>query len=318
MSEEEIQNDLLINLVKDYYLHNIPITDLSKKYDLSRYKILKKLEEAKSTGIVSIAINFPFTRNMELETFFNRYFKTKVKVLKGNEALLKQDLHFYNFCAKIAQEEIIKAKIVALSWGDSVYRVIEQFKPTIRENLTFTQFIGEIGKYQSLAGSLRLVQKAANQYEANYLTLSIPLYILNKDIHEPLKQEPTISRTLKVAQKADLLITGLATPAAITSVDAWNQNKESIFGHEFKDAIGMVYGRAYDIDGKILNQQHDKAFGLELRDVLNIPHRLAICNNKFKAKACLGALNGNLFTDLIIDEKTALTVIQLMKRSNLD
>jgi DNA-binding transcriptional regulator LsrR (DeoR family) len=318
MSKKEVNNELLINLAKDYYLDNIPIVDLVKKYNLSRYLILKNLGEANKKGIVNITINFPFMRNTELEKFFKNSFKTKVKVLKYTEALSKQEPQFYDFCAKIVQEEIDRSTIVALSWGDSVYRLIDHFKLTMRKNLTFTQFIGEIGKYQSLAGSMRLVQKAAGQYEASYLTLSIPLYILNQDIHQPLKEEPTFRSTLSTAKKADLLITGLATPDAINSVDVWNQNKELLFGPTFKDAIGMVYGRCYDIDGNFLNQAHDKTFGLALDDILNIPQRIAICNKKFKAKACLGALMGNFFTELIIDEKTALTIIQLMKRNNID
>ncbi|MDF0479052.1 DNA-binding transcriptional regulator [Vagococcus sp. PNs007] len=313
--DNNLDNDeLLVNLSEDYYLKNIPITDLTKKYNLSRYKILKNLEQAIDTGVVSITINSPFSRNKELEAFFNRQFQTNVKVLKNTENITEDDGHFWDFCAKTVQSRIDQSQTVALSWGDSVYKVIEQFKNEIREDLTFTQFIGEVGKYHSLAGSLRLVQKAASKFEANYLTLSAPLYIMNDDVRELLALEPIINTTLSAAKKADLLLTGLATPSSITSVDAWNQNKELVFGPQFKEAIGMVYGRPYDINGQFLNQAHDKTFGLSLVEILQIPKRIAICNNKFKANPCLGALNGNFFTDMIIDEKTALKIMQHIKR----
>ena len=308
------KEELLIELSKDYYLKNIPITDLTKKYQLSRYKISKKLEEATSTGIVSISINAPFERNHEIESFFNKHFKTQVLVLKNIDSLVQHDINFWNFCAKTTQQMIADTSVVSLSWGDSVYKVIEQFKTSIQEDLIFTQFIGESGKYHSLAGSMRLVQKAASKYESRYLTLTAPLYIMSNEARELLGQEPILSKTITTARKSDILLTGLATPASITSVDAWNQNKELIFGPQFDNAIGIVYGRAYDIDGNFLNQSQDKTFGLTLAQILQIPKRVSFCNNKFKATACLGALNGNFFTHMIIDEKSALKIMKIMEK----
>ncbi|WP_316246489.1 sugar-binding domain-containing protein, partial [Enterococcus faecium] len=79
-------------------------------------------------------------------------------ILKSSEDLSQHDLLFSKFAADYIQELIKKANVVALSWGDTVYKVIDQFKMGAREELIFTQFIGEIGKYNSLAGSTRLVQ----------------------------------------------------------------------------------------------------------------------------------------------------------------
>lgn len=316
MTNKLEKDELLIELSKDYYVKNIPITELTEKYQLSRYKILKNLEEANNTGVVTITINSPFQRSTELESFFKQHFTTTVTVLKNTETIIEQESQFWEFCSTIIQDLVEQAKIVSLSWGDSVYKVIEQFKPTIKEDITFAQFLGESGKYQTLAGSLRLVQKAASKYEGIYLTLTAPLYILNDDARVKLAMEPGISTTLSVAKQSDLLISSLATPASITSVDAWNQNKELIFGPIFDKAIGMAYGRPFDILGNFLIEDQDKTFGLSLTDIFKIPNRVAICNSKFKAEACLGALNGNLFSQLIIDEKSALKIMQLMKRRN--
>lgn len=88
--------------------------------------------------------------------------------------------------------------------------MIDQFKMGAREELIFTQFIGEIGKYNSLAGSTRLVQKAAERYESSYLTLSIPLYVINETARELMALEPSLANTLATASHADMLISELA------------------------------------------------------------------------------------------------------------
>ena len=166
---------LLVKICEDYYLEDINISEISKKYGITRYKALKYIEDAREKQLVSISINSPYARNYELEEIFKNYFKTNIYILKSSEDLSQHDLLFSKFAADYIQELIKKANVVALSWGDTVYKVIDQFKMGAREELIFTQFIGEIGKYNSLAGSTRLVQKAAERYESSYLTLSIPL-----------------------------------------------------------------------------------------------------------------------------------------------
>lgn len=69
-------NQLMINLAKDYYIEDIPITTLTNKYELSRYKILKYLNDAKEQGIITINIQAPYERNYELERLLGSMFDT--------------------------------------------------------------------------------------------------------------------------------------------------------------------------------------------------------------------------------------------------
>ncbi|WP_333757303.1 sugar-binding domain-containing protein, partial [Enterococcus faecium] len=190
---------LLVKICEDYYLEDINISEISKKYGITRYKALKYIEDAREKQLVSISINSPYARNYELEEIFKNYFKTNIYILKSSEDLSQHDLLFSKFAADYIQELIKKANVVALSWGDTVYKVIDQFKMGAREELIFTQFIGEIGKYNSLAGSTRLVQKAAERYESSYLTLSIPLYVINETARELMALEPSLANTLATA-----------------------------------------------------------------------------------------------------------------------
>lgn len=307
-------NQLMVNLAKDYYIEDIPITTLTQKYELSRYKILKYLNDAKEQGIITINIQAPYERNYELERQLGAMFNTSFFILKENEDLANSTLYFWKFAAEMIEEYILQANVVSLSWGDSIYQIIEQFKPAITENLVFTQFIGEIGKYHSLAGSMRLVQKAAAKFEANYLTLTAPLYIINNQARELLALEPLLQKTLITAQQSDLIITAVATPASITSVDSWNQNKHLLFGESFSQTCGFAYGRPFDIDGNFLNLENDKTFGLSLNQLFNIPTRICVNNNKFKTTALIGSLKGNFFTHMFLNEKSALSILDQLER----
>ncbi|HCQ8785215.1 TPA: DNA-binding transcriptional regulator, partial [Enterococcus faecium] len=263
--------------------------------------------------LVSISINSPYARNYELEEIFKNYFKTNIYILKSSEDLSQHDLLFSKFAADYIQELIKKANVVALSWGDTVYKVIDQFKMGAREELIFTQFIGEIGKYNSLAGSTRLVQKAAERYESSYLTLSIPLYVINETARELMALEPSLANTLATASRADMLISGIGTLSSIDSVEPWNKHRKILFP-SMTDTVGFLYGRPFTINGEFIKPSEDKTFGLSLKEIFDIPKRIGICKSKFKAESCLGALNGDFFTDLFLDEKTAWKILSLIKK----
>ncbi|EIR3865918.1 DNA-binding transcriptional regulator, partial [Enterococcus faecium] len=289
------------------------ISEISKKYGITRYKALKYIEDAREKQLVSISINSPYARNYELEEIFKNYFKTNIYILKSSEDLSQHDLLFSKFAADYIQELIKKANVVALSWGDTVYKVIDQFKMGAREELIFTQFIGEIGKYNSLAGSTRLVQKAAERYESSYLTLSIPLYVINETARELMALEPSLANTLATASRADMLISGIGTLSSIDSVEPWNKHRKILFP-SMTDTVGFLYGRPFTINGEFIKPSEDKTFGLSLKEIFDIPKRIGICKSKFKAESCLGALNGDFFTDLFLDEKTAWKILSLIKK----
>lgn len=62
----------LAAIAQDFYLSRLTISELSTKYSLSRYLIKKSLDEAISSGLVTVSINSPLSRNFALEMQFQK------------------------------------------------------------------------------------------------------------------------------------------------------------------------------------------------------------------------------------------------------
>jgi len=309
---EQTNTDLLINIAQDFYINQLTIADISTKYQVSRYKISKYLDEALTKNIVSITIRSPFARNQELEKQLGvSYPGHHFYVLANTEKNSNDADRFYAFAAQNVQSLIEPLKIIGLSWGDTVYNVIERFKPTTKEQLIFTQFMGENGKYNSLAGSMRMVQKAANKYNSQYSTLNAPLYILNDQVRQLLALEPAIQPTLTTAHQMDLILTTLGTMESLESIPSWHDSLAALFPNiKAKQVVGLLYGRPFDQDGHFLiDSSADKTFGISIDDILKVPIRVAVVNNKFKSYAVAAALRGNFLTDVILDEPTATKIL---------
>lgn len=192
----------ITDLAHDYYLNKLSLGEISKKYHLSRYLIAKYLDDAISQGLIKITINAPQERNFELENKFRQLFAIEnIFILKDSENPSLKNENVIAFAAKHIQSLINDSQIIGLAWGDTVYRVIDAFTPKVKENLVFTQFIGENMKYKSAAGSGRMVEKVAAKYDAHFVTIAGPLYIVNNQIRELLKKEPAFDHAMSLTKK---------------------------------------------------------------------------------------------------------------------
>jgi DNA-binding transcriptional regulator LsrR (DeoR family) len=154
------------------------------------------------------------------------------------------------------------------------------------------------------------VEKAATKFGAPYLTMPGPLYIMNNDARIALQKEPALFPAFNTASRMDLLFTGIGTLSSVDTIPVWKQHQTEIFkGVDLEQVAGMLYGRPYDINGNILNMTDDKTFGISVDNIMTTTHRIGIVKSKFKARALLGALRGQLLTEVVTNEAVANRVL---------
>ncbi len=309
--EDMKYREQLANIARDYYLSKLTISQISKKYDLSRYLITKSLDDAIASGLVKININAPIDRNLEMEAQFKKIFNVQnAYILKDADTSNEDYENIVEFAAEELQSMVHRSNVIGISWGGTVANVINHFQAEVYDDVTFTQFMGDNLKYNSALGSTPLVQKAATKFGARYLTVPGPLYILNDDTRKAFEKEPALIPAFSTMSKMDMLFAGVGTIASIDSIPLWRNHKPEILGNvDSNDVAGMLYGRPYDVNGNILNQGNDKLFGASMDVILSVPHRMGIVKSKFKGRALLGALRGGLLTDFVTNESVANRVL---------
>lgn len=303
--------ELLVSIAQDYYYSGLTISDLSRKYDSSRYHINNYLKDALKSGIVNIQIKTPIDRNFPLETQFKQIFDVQhIIILRGNDSSDVNAENIITYSADRLQSLINDSHVVGVTWGGTIHSIIDHFKSELNEDLIFTQFVGDNMKYNSRTGSTRMVEHAASKFESDFFTLPAPLYVTNKVIHDLLPEEPALKHCLKVASRMDLIFCGIGTLYSVDSIPTWHHNKDLIFpGVKPADIAGILFGRPYDIHGHFLVPECDTIVGVPLNKIMATPRRFGVIKSKFKAYAALGALRGNLLTDLVMDEGIAQRIL---------
>ncbi|MGO2927541.1 MAG: sugar-binding transcriptional regulator [Leuconostoc citreum] len=307
-----LERTILSQIAEDYYLNKLPFGDISKKYNISRYLVNKYLNEAVKVGIVKIEITENSNRNPQIENILRDKFKDiNFYVVQDDINNITTSEHLANFAATYVDEVLQdNNKIVGLTWGETIYTMIDSLKNRPLERVKFTQFLGENMKYNSTAGSMRMVERAAKKVSGEFITLPAPLYILNDSVRNGLYSEPSLQNTIAVADNMDALITGVGTILSLDSIPIWKQNLNAIFSTvNTQEIAGLIYGRPYDINGRFLNLEADKVLGLSIDQILKVPKRICLVRGKSKYKPVIGAIKGKLITDVIMTEGMAYKIL---------
>lgn len=307
-----VDRELISQVSEDYYLNKLPFGEIAKKYGISRYLVNKYLNEAVKTGIVKIEITANSHRNAQLEHILqDKYPHTNFCVVQDDINNITTYEHLSNYAAELVDELLHdNNKVIGLTWGETIYSMIDCLKSTPLDRVKFTQFLGENMKYNSTAGSVRMVERAAKKVSGEFLTLPAPLYILNDLVRQGLYTEPSLQNTLAVANNMDALVTGLGTIRSLESIPIWQNSLNGIFPTvNFRDIAGVIYGRPYDIHGHFLNQADDKIVGLSVAQIMQVPKRICLVRGKSKSRPVIGALRGHLVTDMVLTEAMAYRVL---------
>jgi DNA-binding transcriptional regulator LsrR (DeoR family) len=125
-------------------------------------------------------------------------------------------------------------------------------------------------------------------------------------------EDYSVKSTLELAQKADVILTGVETvkPEALQSF----LGAPSLEILEKYDAIGHIGGYFYDIEGRILNSMiPEEVIGIDFSLLNENQKAVCIALGEAKALPVIGALNGGLINMLIIDETCAGSIINFMR-----
>ncbi len=308
----ELSKRDILKICHLYYQEEKTQEEISKIFGVSRFKISRKLKEAKSRGYVTITINDPEGNLTELETALSdKYDLDQVIVVKANEF---NDKTVINQVAEAGAEYlrhvITSYRILGVTWGYTVSHVVSHFKPIEAKKLTLVQIGGSLGTIEGTDNNV-LTMMLGQKLGAKAHLIPAPVIVRNRNIRNTLFEEKKIQQSLNIAKKADLVLFGIGLIGSegllwrsgfLTKSDAAKLKKAG--------AVGAICGRFFDTDGqKCWDELDDRTIGLSLEELKTIQHKICIVVGLQKKSAVLGALRGGLINVLVTDESTAASLL---------
>jgi DNA-binding transcriptional regulator LsrR (DeoR family) len=309
--------DLLCEVSRLYYECNLTQTEISAKVHTSRSTVSRLLQEARDKGVVEIIIHYPWNRSPEIEQeFLSRFGLKDVRILDSQN--LKPDdvaKGVYQLGARYMQSLLRENMLLGISWGRTIYHTIQRLRPEQKIPLKVIQLFGAANSSNRMTDGPDLVRQLANLLGGECYFIHAPLFIGSPKAKEALLSDPHIKKTLALAYKADVALTGIGS----ISDDATDNRSSSSYLtaadiEQLKNqgSVGHICAQHYDIHGNILDTDiHKGLIGIPLNSLHNIKQVVGIAYGESKVIPLLGALRGKHINTLITDTVTANKVLTM-------
>ena len=126
---------LAASVARRYYIEGLSKTEIADEYRLSRFKIARLLETARSQGLVRIEISHPGTIDVELSVLLRQAFRLEhaivVDTQEDDAASLRKQLGLA--AADLLAEVLTPTDVLGLAWARTVSSMATQLRrlPTI-------------------------------------------------------------------------------------------------------------------------------------------------------------------------------------------
>jgi DNA-binding transcriptional regulator LsrR (DeoR family) len=317
-----INDELLYRVATAYHIDKKNQREIALDLAVSRVQVSKYLKMAEARGLVKVEIIPPAIGSEELLRFKAKYKKhfglRDILVCPSYNAqdalfrsLFKQagDYLFANYGPR--------EMIVGIGWGRTTYEFTEHMSPVDRSQWRIVPLAGGSNRAsKKYFNTNHLVHALSEKLHAQSQLLYLPLISYSKAGRRSISVGDEYGQIVKLWDTLDLIICSVGSditgsPLFTNAVIGLDYLRKLSRSH----AVGDMLTHFYDLQGNIIEiGLGDRMINVSLDQLMKANNRLVIVSGIQKADAILGALRAHLVDILIIDQATAVQVLDNNKR----
>lgn len=300
---------LIAEVAKQYYLEDLPKTEIARLHGLSRFKVARLLEEARAEGIVRIEIRDTAQQQDLLSERLSTHLGLRrcvVVTSAGAEWEVRERIA--ESTAKLVMTQLRSGDSLGVSWGRTMLAMAHHLHDLPPASVV--AITGTVGNNLS-ESPVEILRTLANVGAVATYPVMAPLFTSSEQGAETLRSDPSIRGTLSRMRHLDLVVMSVGSwQPRITQVDdALNPEDHELLNQE--GARAEVLGIFLGDDG------HEVAPTLGRRrlaatpgDLMAVPEVIAAAGGAGRAPALRAVACSGLITSLVTDDRTALTLLE--------
>jgi len=296
-----------------YYIEEQTQGQIADKLGVSRSTVIRLLQRARKTGLVTISINAStriFATERDLE---QHYGLEKIRIVPDGDNMEVQQRWLGQVAAQLVCEMVQDDLIMAVGWGRTLQNMTSalQGKNTV-SGMQVVALIG--GLYNAAKGSSphEVAEQIGQFFAASTSLPFVPVYVKTPEIAQGLMQDGGVQKALNLARHASLAVFGLgALHAQATLITMGYINDQEQDFLKSQGAVGDILCRWIDANGQpVALPPTINPTGISLEEIKKIPQRIVVAGGETKYDIIRAALRGGYATHLIIDEKNAIRLLR--------
>ncbi len=317
MNKNQNRDELLAFVAEKYFQNDLRQTDIAGMIGVTRSAVSRMLTEAREKGLVEIIIHHPLQYDHILEGKLRETFGLQhVSVVTFQEhpdyGELKNKLG--KAASRLLTTLIEPGYKVGIGWGTTVQATIEAFEQIQVSDTKVIQLVGVLGSSRHSYSAQTLVDQMAQKLGGEGTYLYAPFIVESEQTAASLLEDPSVDQAIASGRECDIALMGIGTtkPEYCSLYKGKHLSLQDLRVIQDSGAVGDVCALYFDILGQLSPVDfHNRRIGVSRSNLQNIPTRLAVAGWFDKAEAILGAVCGGFVNALVIDNLTALRVLEL-------
>ncbi len=305
----------MAKIARLYYEAGLNQRQISARLRLSRQKVQRLLAEARSDGIVRIAVAPIQAIHSHLERALEEKYGLQDCVVvetaaHEDQSIIAREIGFG------AAEYLIRVlrprDKVVFSWGNCLLGMVNALSASARvamEDVEVIQGLGGLGDPTQEIHATQLVGSAARALGGREVLLPAPAVAGNAVSREAFCSDPYVEQVLEKGRGADLAFVGIGSCNAesILVPEFWNaMNSDTLDELRQSGAVGSINLHYFAQQGtEIAAAFNRNVIGLTLGELKSIQRVVAVAGGAAKIEAIRAALLGKLINVLVTDHVTA-------------
>lgn len=316
---------LVLKVAYLYYIENKPQNEISSMLGISVTTVSRLLNKAREDKIVEFVIRDPYIECIRLEEQLRNRFHLKDIIIApvisnddGSESEMAEENAKKLVAmegARYLQRVIKESDILGVTWGSTVYHMINYLNPSQKVNAKFVTLHGSIACCENELDVRTLVSRMAKAFFGENYYLLTDALMSSKEASRIMREEKNNQRVFEMFGHVTISVSGigsfypteesvLASPDFMSTEDLEKLKQENVSGD--------IALRFFDHDGQECNTTlKERMISISMEQFKKIDRKISLVSGVSKANAVLSALKGGLVDVLILDSNLAEALLKL-------
>ena len=300
---------LTASVARRYYLDGRSKVEIAEEFALSRFKVARMLDDARSSGLVRIEIGHPGVVDVELSARLMEALGLTHCVVTDtpddHPATLRE--HLGAAAAELLTEIVTPEDVLGLSWARSVSAMAGELR--VLAPVPVVQLTGALARPGSDDSSIELVREVARVGGGPAYFFYAPMAVSDPVTARALRGQPEVARAFGLI--------GSVTKA-VAGVGAWEPEQSTLFDatSEAECAELRAAGVCAEVSGVLIDDGGEpvsaplteRMIGITAAQMRAVPEVIGIVYGLAKARAVLAAVRGG-YVDSLVTHSTLATAL---------
>jgi len=300
---------LTASVARRYYLDGRSKVEIAEEFALSRFKVARLLDDARSSGLVRIEIGHPGVVDVELSARLMEALGLTHCIVTDtpddHPATLRE--HLGTAAAELLSEIVTPEDVLGLSWARSVSAMAGVLR--VLAPVPVVQLTGALARPGADDSSIELVREVARVAGGAAYFFYAPMAVPDPATARALRGQPEVARAFGLIGSVTKAVAGVGAwePEQSTLYDATSESERV----ELREAgvCAEVSGVLIDDEGHpVTAPLTERMIGITAAQMRAVPEVIGIVYGLAKARAVLAAVRGG-YVDSLVTHSTLATAL---------